>query len=56
MRCFGNVVPSVEKGVAKLNKSLEKEIKYENENYQQLEDIETFLKESGFTFKESDKE
>ena len=30
-------------GGKKLNRALEKEIKYENENYTQLEDIETFL-------------
>lgn len=39
-------------GGKKLNRALEKEIKYENENYSQLEDIETFLNESGFTFDE----
>jgi hypothetical protein len=37
-----------------LNKALEKEIKYELENYSQLEDIETFLTESGFKFSEQD--
>jgi len=37
-----------------LSKALEKEIKYENENYSQLEDIETFLNESGFKFSEVD--
>ena len=35
-------------GAKKLGKALEKEIKYENDNYTQLEDIETFLNESGF--------
>ena len=45
---------SIEKGNAKLGKALEKEIKYENENYSQLEDIDTFLKESGFDFHEED--
>lgn len=45
---------SVQRGAAKLSKSLEKEIKYENDNYTQLEDIETFLNESGFTFSETD--
>lgn len=44
----------IEKASQKLTKSLESEIKYENENYTQLEDIETFLNESGFMFKESD--
>merc|ERR1719246_356444 len=39
-------------GANKLDKALSKEIKYENENYQQLEDIETFLQESGFAFNE----
>ena len=43
-----------EKGIQKLSKSLEKEIKYENENYTQLEDIETFLNDSGFKFEEED--
>ena len=45
---------SVNDGAQKLNRALEKEIKYENENYTQLEDIETFLNESGFTFNEED--
>ena len=35
-----------------MSRALEKEIKYENENYSQLEDIETFLNESGFKFSE----
>jgi hypothetical protein len=37
-----------------LTKALEKEIKYENENYSQLDDIETYLNESGFTFSEQE--
>jgi len=37
---------------SKLAKALEKEVKYENDNYNQLEDIETFLKESGFVYSE----
>lgn len=37
-----------------MNKALEKEIKYENENYSQLDDIETYLNESGFTFSEEE--
>lgn len=37
-----------------MNKALEKELKYENENYSQLDDIETFLNESGFAFEEGD--
>ena len=37
-----------------MNKALDSEIKYENENYTQLEDIETFLNESGFEFRETD--
>ena len=41
-------------GAKKLGRALEKEIKYENENYAQLEDIETFLNESGFVFSEED--
>ncbi len=40
----------------KLSQALEKEVKYENENYTQLEDIETFLSESGFKFTESENE
>lgn len=43
---------SVGDGAKKLVRALEKEIKYENENYTQLEDIEAFLKESGFSFTE----
>lgn len=37
-----------------MNKSLEKEIKYENENYSQLDDIETYLNDSGFKFHEEE--
>jgi hypothetical protein len=44
----------ISSGANKLDKALSKEIKYENENYQQLEDIETFLQESGFAFAETD--
>ena len=43
---------TIEKATQKLNKALDSEIKYENENYSQLEDIETYLNESGFLFKE----
>ena len=43
---------NIEKASQKLSKALESEIKYENENYTQLEDIETFLNESGFRFSE----
>lgn len=43
---------SISEGAKKLTRALEKEIKYENENYTQLEDIEAFLKESGFGFTE----
>ncbi len=52
-RMFANVA-GIEKAVQKLNKALEKEIKYENENYSQLEDIETFLNDSGFKFSEQE--
>lgn len=45
---------TIEKATHKINKALESEIKYENENYTQLEDIDTFLNESGFTFTEHD--
>jgi hypothetical protein len=45
---------TIEKASQKLNKALEGEIKYENENYSQLEDIDTFLTESGFLFTEED--
>ena len=38
----------IEKASQKLTKALDSEIKYENDNYTQLEDIETFLNESGF--------
>ena len=44
----------IEKASQKLGKALDSEIKYENENYTQLEDIETFLNESGFLFNESE--
>lgn len=45
---------SIESGSGKLTRALEKELKYENDNYTQLEDIEQFLNESGFKFIESD--
>ena len=51
-RGFGT--ESISSGASKLNRALEKEIKYENENYTQLEDIETYLNESGFAFSEED--
>jgi hypothetical protein len=47
-------VEMVSRSGAKLAKALEKEIKYENENYTQVEDIETFLRESGFTYSEDE--
>jgi complement component 1 Q subcomponent-binding protein, mitochondrial len=49
---FFSSFEAVSRGAAKLGKALEKEVKYENENYTQLEDIETFLNESGFKFSE----
>jgi hypothetical protein len=45
---------SIESGAGKLVRSLDKEIKYENDNYTQLEDIEQYLNESGFAFTETD--
>ncbi len=50
-RCFSSF-EAVQRGATKLGKALDKEIKYENDNYTQLEDIETFLNESGFKFSE----
>jgi (p)ppGpp synthase/HD superfamily hydrolase len=47
-------VELVNRSGAKLSKALDNEIKYENDNYSQLEDIETFLKESGFTYSEQE--
>jgi hypothetical protein len=49
-------VAAIDKATQKLGKSIDKELKYENENYSQLEDIESFLNESGFTFEEKDDE
>lgn len=40
-------------GALKLSKALTKELEYERENYQTLQDSETFLQESGFEFKET---
>ena len=54
MRTFSTNTASIEKSIQKLSKSLEKEIKYENENYSQLDDIETYLNESGFKFNEQE--
>jgi hypothetical protein len=51
---FATGYSGIEKGIQKLGKALEKEVKYENENYTQLEDIETFLNESGFKYSEED--
>ena len=53
MRMFSSF-ETIEKATQKLNKALDGEIKYEKENYHQLEDIETFLNESGFKFSESE--
>ena len=52
MRAF--TTGTISSGASKLTRALEKELKYENENYTQLEDIETFLNESGFAFSEED--
>ena len=49
-RMFSSNIAAVEKASSKLSRALDKEIKYENENYSQLEDIDTFLNESGFQF------
>ena len=54
MRSFSANTANIEKAIQKLNKSLEKEIKNENENYSQLDDIETYLNESGFKFSEQE--
>ena len=43
---------AISSGATKLGRALEKEIKYENDNYTQLEDIETYLNDSGFQFSE----
>ena len=51
-RLFASEV--MERSIQKLGKALDNEVKYENDNYSQLSDIETFLSESGFTFKETD--
>ncbi len=53
-RAFASNTAAIEKSIQKLTKSLEKEIKYESENYSQLDDIETYLNESGFTFSEQE--
>ena len=45
---------SIESGAGKLVRSLDKEIKYENDNYTQLEDIEQYLNARGFAFTETD--
>lgn len=54
LRWFSASPASVEKSIQKLSKALEKEIKYENENYAQLDDIETYLNESQFKFAEEE--
>ncbi len=51
-RQFSNFA-QIEKAQQKLSKALESEIKYESENYSQLEDIENFLNEAGFHFSET---
>ena len=53
MRLFSSV-ELVARSSAKLSKALDKEIKYENDNYNQLEDIETFIRESGWTYSEEE--
>lgn len=54
VRGFAVNTAQIEKSIQKLNKALEKEIKYENENYSKLDDIETYLNESGFRFNEQE--
>lgn len=44
---------TIQKASSKLDKALDGEIKYEQENYTQIEDIEQFLNQSGFKFSES---
>ena len=51
-RAFSTNTASIKKSIQKLTKSLDKEIKYENENQSQHDDIETYLNESGFKFSE----
>ena len=51
-RAFSN--SAISGGASKLARALEKEIKYENDNYTQLEDIGTYLDDSGFKFSEED--
>jgi putative IMPACT (imprinted ancient) family translation regulator len=55
VRAFSTNTAQIEKSIQRLNKSLEKEIKYENENYSQLDDIETYLNDSGFKFSEEER-
>ena len=50
-RLFSSVEMVARSG-AKLQKALEKELKYENDNYNQLEDIDTFIRESGWNYSE----
>jgi len=45
---------STNKGAVRLQKSLQKELEYERENYHRLEDSETFLQESGFDYSEEE--
>ena len=52
-RAFSNL-GAISNGATKLSRALDKEIKYEIENYTQLEDIEQFLNESGFEYTEED--
>lgn len=51
-KCFSSDI--IEKSQIQLNKALDSEIKYENENYSQIEDILNYLNESGFTFNENE--
>lgn len=53
-RAFSSNLSNISSGAAKLGRALDKEIKYENDNYTQLEDIETYLNDSGFKFTEED--
>jgi hypothetical protein len=50
-RLFSSVEMVARSG-AKLVKALDKEMKYENDNYNQLEDIDTFIRESGWGYSE----
>ena len=48
-RHFSAEIAKIEKSLQSLNNSLKEEIEFENENYEALEEVDKFLKNTGYT-------